>query len=179
MRKTPTKAEDLLLGFRPEPGVLPGDAILTAADLEKLSEAPNEELQTQIEQARARAMVNAMPHRWEERGINAAQLLYARLIAGLIEPEEKQETERIILGLISVGGWPRYEQDIRLIRLTIRGCGFEPGRPLKFKDPRECASACLIGVLRNSLTSRLWPCGSALAPVDIQTVASQSCSRQS
>jgi hypothetical protein len=120
--------------FDPGP-VLPGDAILTSADLYALCEEPTEELQRQIEEGRT--MNAPMPHDWQRRGVNAARLLYARLIAGLLSPDEIEATDRVIKGLIEGGGWPLYRYDIQLIRYTIRGCGFEPGRPLKFKTREQ------------------------------------------
>jgi hypothetical protein len=84
--------------------------------------------------------VSPMPHDWFQRGTNAVRLLYARLIAGLLSPDEIEETERVIKNLIEAGGWPNYEYDIRLIRYTIRGCGFEPGRPLRYSRGQDNAA---------------------------------------
>jgi hypothetical protein len=125
--------------FDPGP-VLPGDAILTAEDLRGLCEAPNEELQRQIEEGRTAMNAMTMPRDWERRGANACQLLYARLIAGILPPEEKEDIERLLMGMIECGGWPLYKYDIKLIRLAIIGCGFAPGRPLRF-NAREQTDA--------------------------------------
>jgi hypothetical protein len=116
------------------PGPVIGDAInLTAADLEGL-DVPDLELRRYIEEA----AMNAMPRNWEDKAICAGRLLYARLIAGIIPPEEKELTERVLLRLIECGGWTSYKAEIKIIRLVIRGCGFMPGYPLKFKhDARE------------------------------------------
>jgi hypothetical protein len=130
-----TKKDDILGRFRPAPGVLPADAVLTADDLRSLCDAPSAELQRQIDEAREAIKMNAMSPvpDWHRRGINACQLLYARLIADLLLPEEKDRAERAILNLIEAGGWPMHQYDIKLIRLAIIGCGFFPNRPLKFK----------------------------------------------
>ena len=66
-----------------------------------------------------------------ENAISAARLLYARLLAGLIPLEEIAKTERALTRLIDAGGWPWYKNDLKCIRLAIRGCGFMPGYPLK------------------------------------------------
>jgi hypothetical protein len=78
-----------------------------------------------------------------DRAISAARLLYARLLAGLIPPEEIEVSERALEGVIDAGGWPWWKSDIKCIRLAIRGCGFQPGFPLKDQatQPREQASA--------------------------------------
>jgi hypothetical protein len=139
--------DDYLRRFRPDPRVLPGDAILTSADLEGLCK-PDEELRRHIEEERrhieeGRATVNAVspiPHDWHRKGINACQVLYARLIAGIIPPDEIEATKRVILNLIEVGGWPGHLHDLKLIRLAIQGCGFVPGKPLKFSREQDHAA---------------------------------------
>jgi hypothetical protein len=128
------------------PPVMPGDAInLTSADLEGLDK-PNEEFRQLVEEQRreieeGRATVNAMSPMpdWHRKGITACQVLFARLLAGLIPPDEIEATKRVIVNLIAVGGWRGHLHDLKLIRLAVRGCGFVPGRPLKFKhnDARE------------------------------------------
>jgi hypothetical protein len=140
MRK-PTKVEQILAGFRPDPRVLPGDAILTAADLEGLSKASNDELRCQIEEGRTGMnAMTAMPHDdWQRKGVNACQLMFARLLAGIVPEDEIEATERLISGMIDCGGWPFHVYDRKLIKLAIVGCGFSPDRPLKFGRGQDCA----------------------------------------
>jgi hypothetical protein len=99
----------------------------------------DEELRREIGRARMNALT-AMPHDdWQRKGVNACQLMYARLIAGQIPPEERKDTERLILGLIECGGWPLYQHDIRVIRLAIIGTGNAPGRPLRYSREQDHA----------------------------------------
>jgi hypothetical protein len=123
--------DDYLRRFRPDPLVMPGDAInLTSADLEGLDK-PNEELLREVE--RGPMMDNPD---WYAKGVCAGRMLYARLLAGLIPQEDVKKTEQTVMRLIDAGGWPFAAYDIKIIRLTIRGCGFMPGHPLK-QDARE------------------------------------------
>jgi hypothetical protein len=101
-----------------------GRRILTADDLNALCEYPNETLRQQLPQGGAMKPVN------QERIINAARLLYARLLAGLIPPEDIDDIESELTRVIDAGLWPWYKNDLRCIKLAIRGCGFMPGHPL-------------------------------------------------
>jgi hypothetical protein len=117
-----------------------GERLMTWEDLEALGECSTEKL---LRLAEGGAM--KQPLNREEvtaRAINAARLLYARLLAGLIPPEDIHETERVIIRLIDDGLWPWYKNDFKCIWLAIRGCGFQPGYPLKDQAPsREQVSA--------------------------------------
>jgi hypothetical protein len=98
-----------------------GSRILTGDDLNALCECPNEELRQQLGGG---AMVI------RERTINAARLLYARLLAGLIPAEHVDDLESELVRVIDSGLWPWHKSDIKCIRLAIRGCGLMPGHPL-------------------------------------------------
>jgi hypothetical protein len=99
-----------------------GSRILTGDDLNALCECPNEDLRQQLG--------GAMRPVIRERTINAARLLYARLLAGLIPPEDVDDIEDELERVIDAGLWPWWKSDLRCIRLAIRGCGFMPGHPL-------------------------------------------------
>ena len=117
-----------------------GAQLLTLEDLDTLDQCPTDELLRLAK--RGGAMQSTSLSREEaNRAISAARLLYARLLAGLIPPDEIAETERVLLRLIDVGGWPWYKSDLKCIRIAIRGCGFMPGYPLKATQPKEQARA--------------------------------------
>ena len=109
--------------------VVVGDRLLTWEDLDALDQCSTDELLRLAEEGGGGAMTLNREDR--EKAISAARLLYARLLAGLIPLEEIAKTERVLTGLIDAGGWPWYKNDLKCIRLAIRGCGFMPGYPLK------------------------------------------------
>jgi hypothetical protein len=120
--------------------IVVGDQLLTWEDLDALDQCSTDELLILAEGGGGAVTLN-----WQDRekAISAARLLYARLLAGLIPPEEIAKTERVLTRLIDAGGWPWYKNDLKCIRLAIRGCGFMPGHPLKDQpaQSREQASA--------------------------------------
>jgi hypothetical protein len=118
--------------FDPRPVL--GDQLLDGPDDLKGLDKTDEELRREI----GRAAMNA-PVDWYRRGTNAARLLYARLISGLIPPDERQQTEQAIKNLIACGGWVNFKYDIQLIKYTVRGIGAEPGRPLRYSREQDHA----------------------------------------
>jgi hypothetical protein len=101
-----------------------GSRILTADDLNTLCEYPNETLRQALPSGGAMKPVN------REKVICAARLLYAKLLAGLIPPQDVDDIECELTRVIDSGLWPWYKSDLKCIRLAIRGCGFAPGHPL-------------------------------------------------
>jgi hypothetical protein len=118
-----------------------GSRIVTADDLNSLCECPSEELRQQLAEGGVMKPVN------REKVICAARLLYARLLAGLVPPQDVDEIESELVHVIDSGLWPWYKNDLACIRLAIRGCGLMPGHPLApdvlgtnpplFTDPRK------------------------------------------
>lgn len=106
---------------------------IEAEDLDALSLASSDELQRQL--------VGGKMAVSKERAINAARLLYARLLAGLIPAEDTDDIETEIARFIDLGGWPWYKNDLKVIRLAIRGCGLMPGLPLTNEVTDERARA--------------------------------------
>jgi hypothetical protein len=58
------------------------------------------------------------------------RLLFARLLAEQVAPEDQWEVKRILVTAIEGGRWPTWQYDFKIIRLALRGCGFVPGYPL-------------------------------------------------
>jgi hypothetical protein len=65
-----------------------------------------------------------------EKKLCALRLLFARLLAEQVAPEDQREVERVLVTAIDAGRWPSWQYDLRIIRLALRGCGFVPGYPL-------------------------------------------------
>jgi hypothetical protein len=115
-----------------------GDQLLTVEDLGTLDQCPTDELCRNVEGG---AMQSTLTREQANKAISSARILYARLLAGLIPPDEMYETERALVGLINAGGWPWYKSDLRCIWLAIRGTGNMPGYPLKEAQRNEEARA--------------------------------------
>jgi hypothetical protein len=108
------------------PGPPVGDQLLTAEDLDtldQLDQCPTDELCQLADEPGGEIVVNTLP-------AQPCRLLYARLLAELVAPEDQCEVKRVLVSAVEDGRWPTWKYDMKIIRLALLGCGFVPGRPL-------------------------------------------------
>ncbi len=107
-----------------------GERLMTYEDIEALSERPTDELCNKLG---GKAVPLKGPFTPGQK-ISLCQILYARLLAGIIPPEDRYEANRVLTWAIDEGIWLTWKWDVETIRLAIRGCGFMPGHPLALKE---------------------------------------------